>query len=61
MAGRARRAIAISSPIYAREITAERPVNIHTIERYLLLAGDLPGLKFKNSLKPSAANQAPPP
>jgi len=27
-------------------------VNIRTIERYLLLAGDLPGLKFKNSLKP---------
>ena len=27
-------------------------MNIRTIERYLLLAGDLPGLKFKNSLKP---------
>jgi hemolysin activation/secretion protein len=38
---------------YAARITAERPSNIHTIERYLLLAGDLPGLKFKNSLKPS--------
>ena len=37
---------------YAAKITAERPVNIRTIERYLLLAGDLPGLKFKNSLKP---------
>jgi len=37
---------------YASRITAERPVNIRTIERYLLLAGDLPGLKFKNSLKP---------
>ena len=37
---------------YAARITAERPVNIRTIERYLLLAGDLPGLKFKNSLKP---------
>src|SRR5215471_12142921 len=33
---------------YAARITAERPVNIRTIERYLLLAGDLPGLKFKN-------------
>ena len=33
-------------------IAAERPVNIRTIERYLLLAGDLPGLKFKNSIKP---------
>jgi hemolysin activation/secretion protein len=42
---------------YTMRITAERPANIHTIERYLLLAGDLPGLKFKNSLKPSAANQ----
>jgi hemolysin activation/secretion protein len=38
---------------YAARITAERPSNIHTIERYLLLAGDLPGFKFKNSLKPS--------
>jgi hemolysin activation/secretion protein len=37
---------------YAYKITAERPVNIRTIERYLLLAGDLPGLKFKNSIKP---------
>ena len=27
------------------------------MERYLLLAGDLPGLKFKNSLKPSATKQ----
>ena len=42
---------------YTAKITAERPANIHTIERYLLLAGDLPGLHFKNSLKPSAANQ----
>ena len=37
---------------YASRITSERPVSIRTIERYLLLAGDLPGLKFKNSLKP---------
>jgi hemolysin activation/secretion protein len=37
---------------YAARITAERPANIRTIERNLLLAGDLPGLKFKNSLKP---------
>ena len=37
---------------YAARITSERPVNIRTIERYLLLAGDLPGLRFKNSLKP---------
>ena len=52
MAGRSSPAIAISSPTTRRRITAERPVNIRTIERYLLLAGDLPGLKFKNSLKP---------
>ena len=38
---------------YAARITAQRPVNIRTIERYLLLAGDLPGLKFKTSLRPS--------
>src|ERR1700676_2812775 len=42
---------------YTSQITAQRPANIHTIERYLLLAGDLPGLKFKNSLKPSATHQ----
>jgi len=39
---------------YAAKITAERPVNIKTIERYLLLANDLPGLKFITSLRPSA-------
>lgn len=38
---------------YAARITAERPVNVKTIERYMLLAGDLPGLKFTASLKPS--------
>jgi hemolysin activation/secretion protein len=38
---------------YGARIIASRPANIRTIERYLLLAGDLPGLKFKNSLKPS--------
>jgi len=42
---------------YTKQITAERPSNIKTIERYLLLAGDLPGLKFKNALKPSASQQ----
>src|SRR5664280_1495437 len=38
---------------YAAKITADRPVNIKTIERYLLLASDLPGLKFSTSLRPS--------
>ena len=42
---------------YAAKITAQRPVNIRTIERYLLLAGDLPGLKFKTSLRPSKQNR----
>ncbi len=37
---------------YAARITSERPANIRTIERNLLLAGDLPGLRFKNSLRP---------
>ncbi|HXF87790.1 MAG TPA: POTRA domain-containing protein [Xanthobacteraceae bacterium] len=38
---------------YAAKITRERPVNIRTIERYLLLASDLPGLKFTTTLQPS--------
>ena len=42
---------------YAAKITAERPVSVHTIERYMLLAGDLPGLKFSASLKPSPTQQ----
>ncbi len=42
---------------YASKITAQRPINVKTLERYLLLAGDLPGLKFKNSLKPSETEQ----
>jgi hemolysin activation/secretion protein len=41
---------------YTARITADRPVNVHTIERYLLLAGDLPGLHFSASLKPSKTN-----
>jgi len=42
---------------YAAKITAERPVNVRTIERYLLLANDLPGLKFSTSLKASPKTQ----
>ena len=42
---------------YTAQIIADRPTNIRTLERYLLLAGDLPGLKFKNSLKASASQQ----
>jgi hemolysin activation/secretion protein len=39
--------------VYAARITAQRPVNIRTIERNMLLAGDLPGLKFATTLRPS--------
>jgi hemolysin activation/secretion protein len=38
---------------YTARITAERPINIRTLERYLLLASDLPGLKFTTTLKAS--------
>src|SRR5215469_15415379 len=38
-------------------ITSQRPVNVHTIERYLLLASDLPGLHFNASLKPSKTHE----
>src|ERR1041384_4589592 len=41
---------------YAARIVADRPSNIRTLERYLLLANDLPGLKFATSLKPSATH-----
>jgi hemolysin activation/secretion protein len=40
---------------YAAKLTAERPANLFTIERYLLLAGDLPGLRLKNRLVPSSS------
>jgi hemolysin activation/secretion protein len=41
---------------YTARIVADRPANIRTLERYLLLANDLPGLKFSTSHKPSATN-----
>src|SRR5947209_6926126 len=41
---------------YAARIVADRPANIRTLERYLLLANDLPGLKFATTLKPSPTN-----
>jgi hypothetical protein len=41
---------------YAAKIIADRPANVRTLERYLLLAGDLPGLKFSTSLKASEKN-----
>ncbi len=42
---------------YTAKITAQRPTNVRTIERYLLLAGDLPGLHFNASLKPSKTHE----
>ena len=42
---------------YTAKITAERPTNVRTLERYLLLAGDLPGLHFSSSVKPSKTNE----
>jgi hemolysin activation/secretion protein len=41
---------------YTARIIADRPANIRTLERYLLLANDLPGLKFATTLKPSATH-----
>jgi hypothetical protein len=43
---------------YAAKIAADRPVNISTIERYVPLASDLPGLKFSTSLRASETNRA---
>jgi hemolysin activation/secretion protein len=41
---------------YSARILADRPANVRTLERYLLLAGDLPGLKFSTKLRPSTRN-----
>lgn len=38
---------------YEAGITADRPINIKTVERYLLLASDLPGLRFSSTFKAS--------
>lgn len=43
---------------YSAEITAERPVRVQTIERYLLIANDLPGLHFSSRLRASDKNPA---
>ena len=43
---------------YSEKITAERPIRVTTMERYLLLANDLPGLKFSSKLKASNSNPA---
>ena len=41
---------------YLANITAERPVNIADIERYLLLMNDLPGISGTGVLRPSNAD-----
>jgi hemolysin activation/secretion protein len=41
---------------YAKKITGERPSNIKTVMRYLLLAGDLPGIDVTSRFEASASN-----
>lgn len=41
---------------YAAHIVEARPANIKVIERYLLLAGDLPGLSFTSTFRPSTTH-----
>jgi hemolysin activation/secretion protein len=41
---------------YEARIVEARPANINVIERYLLLAGDLPGLDFTSTFTPSTNN-----
>ena len=43
---------------YAEKIKAERPVHVTTLERYLLLANDLPGLTLSSRLTASETNPA---
>jgi hemolysin activation/secretion protein len=42
---------------YAGRITGERPANINTVMRYLLLAGDLPGIDVTSRFQASASNE----
>ena len=41
---------------YAAAITSEKPANINTVMRYLLLAGDLPGLDVTSRFEASESN-----
>lgn len=43
---------------YLERLTKERPLSRHTLERYLLLAGDLPGVTVRSFLKPSEKHSA---
>lgn len=42
---------------YTAKITAERPSNVRTVMRYLLLAGDLPGIDVTSRFRASADNR----
>jgi len=41
---------------YSSKIIADRPLRVQTMERYLLLANDLPGLTFQSNLRASKTN-----
>jgi hemolysin activation/secretion protein len=41
---------------YEQAIASERPIRAQTMERYLLLANDLPGLTFRSTLRASEEN-----
>lgn len=43
---------------FAEKIALARPLNTATLERYLLLMNDLPGIKVKSSLSPAAIHGA---
>ena len=43
---------------YEAKIVADRPANIRTLERYLLLLGDLPGFKVSTKLEASKTQLA---
>jgi hemolysin activation/secretion protein len=43
---------------YEAKIVADRPANIRTLERYLLLLGDLPGFRVSTKLEPSKTQLA---
>ena len=43
---------------YEAKILADRPINIRTLERYLLLLGDIPGFKVSTKLQPSTTQLA---
>jgi hemolysin activation/secretion protein len=41
---------------YKAQLTASRPLHSRVLERFLLLANDLPGVRFKSVLNPSKTN-----